>query len=155
VWFQNVEIHCIGRRWISKVKLTLLSPISCVNLACSCTISSGTLASHAQTSKEGTLSHFQPWTLGKEEEGVRAGTWGEQECKSTYFCAILVECWLKMHHTASISQCFMTKHCKKIKERDTLLFTILFNKKKQILYSITFVIFVWRHDLRSFLMLGL
>jgi len=29
----------------------------------------------------------------------------------------------------SISQCFMTKNCKKIEERDTLLFTILFNKK--------------------------
>ena len=32
-------------------------------------------------------------------------------------------------HTARISQCFMTKHCKKIEERDTLLFTIFFNKK--------------------------
>jgi len=31
--------------------------------------------------------------------------------------------------TASISQCFMTKHYKNIEERDTLLFTILFNKK--------------------------
>jgi len=31
--------------------------------------------------------------------------------------------------TASISQCFMTKHCEKIEERDTLLFTILLNKK--------------------------
>jgi len=31
--------------------------------------------------------------------------------------------------TASISQCFMTKHCKKIEERDTLLFKILFNEK--------------------------
>jgi len=31
--------------------------------------------------------------------------------------------------TASIFQCFMTKHCEKIEERDTLLFTILFNKK--------------------------
>jgi len=31
--------------------------------------------------------------------------------------------------TASISSCFMTKHCKKIEERDTLLFTILFDKK--------------------------
>jgi len=32
-------------------------------------------------------------------------------------------------YTASISQCFMTKHCKRIEERDTLLFTILSNKK--------------------------
>jgi len=31
--------------------------------------------------------------------------------------------------TASISQCFMTKHCKKIEERDTLFFIILCNKK--------------------------
>jgi len=31
--------------------------------------------------------------------------------------------------TASISQCFMTRHYKNIEERDTLLFTILFNKK--------------------------
>jgi len=36
---------------------------------------------------------------------------------------------VKTLFTASISQCFMTKHCKNIEERDTLLFTILFNKK--------------------------
>ena len=33
--------------------------------------------------------------------------------------------------TASISECFMTKHCTKIEERDTLLFTILFNQKNK------------------------
>jgi len=34
-------------------------------------------------------------------------------------------------YTASISQYFMTKHFYKIEERDTLLFTILLNKKYQ------------------------
>jgi len=36
---------------------------------------------------------------------------------------------MRITSTASISQCFMTKHYKNIEERDTLLFTILFNKK--------------------------
>jgi len=58
-------------------------------------------------------------------------------------------------HTASISQCFMTKHCKKIEERDTLLFTILFNKKDKYHTSSFLSFFLSRHDLRSFIMLGL
>jgi len=41
----------------------------------------------------------------------------------------LPKIWPKKPVTASISQCFMTKHYKNIEERDTLLFTILFNKK--------------------------
>jgi len=57
--------------------------------------------------------------------------------------------------TANISQCFMTKHCKKIEERDTLLFTILLNTKKQISYKIFFVFLLPRCDLRSLLVLGL
>jgi len=44
-------------------------------------------------------------------------------------------------NTASISQCFMTKHCKKIEERDTLLFTILFNKKNKY-YTALFLSFL-------------
>jgi len=43
--------------------------------------------------------------------------------------------------TASISQCFMKKHCKKIEERDTLLFTILFNKKDKY-YTALFLSFL-------------
>jgi len=46
-----------------------------------------------------------------------------------------------MHYTASISQCFMTKHCKKIEERDTLLFTNLFNKKNEY-YTALFLLFL-------------
>jgi len=38
-----------------------------------------------------------------------------------------------MEITASISEYFTTKHCKKIEERDTFLFTILFNQKKNII----------------------
>ena len=49
----------------------------------------------------------------------------------------------------------MTKHCKKIEERDTLLFTILFNKKDKYHTASFFSFFVSRHDLRSFLMLGI
>jgi len=45
----------------------------------------------------------------------------------------------QLNHTASISQCFMTKHCKKIEERDTLLFTILLNKKDQYHTEFVFV----------------
>ena len=57
--------------------------------------------------------------------------------------------------TASISQCFMTKHCKKIEERDTLLFTILFNKKDKYHTASLLSFLVSKHDLRSFLMLGI
>jgi len=52
--------------------------------------------------------------------------------------------------TASISQCFMIKHCKKIEERDTLLFTILFNKKDKYHTASFLSFFVSRHDLRSY-----
>ena len=53
--------------------------------------------------------------------------------------------------TASISQHFMTKHCKKIEEKDTLLFTILFNKKDKY-HSALFLSFlcqdmIWDHFL--------
>ena len=53
--------------------------------------------------------------------------------------------------TASISQCFMTKHCKKIEERDTLLFIILFNKKDKY-HTALFLSFlcqdmIWDHFL--------
>ena len=58
-------------------------------------------------------------------------------------------------YTANISQCFMTKHCKKIEERDTLLFTNLFNKKDKYHTASFFSFFVSRHGLRSFLMLGI
>jgi len=52
-------------------------------------------------------------------------------------------------------QYFMTKHCKKIEERDTLLFTILFNKKDKYHTASFSSFFVSKHDLRSFIMLGL
>jgi len=58
------------------------------------------------------------------------------------------------YSTASISQCFMTKHCKK-EERDSLLFIILFNKKDKYHTSSFLSFFLSRHDLRSFIMLGL
>jgi len=56
-------------------------------------------------------------------------------------------------HTASIFQCFMTKHYKKIEERDTLLFTIMLNKKDKYHTALFLSFFELRHDLRSFLML--
>jgi len=55
-------------------------------------------------------------------------------------------------NTASISQCFMTKHYKNIEERDTLLFTILFNKKHKY-HTASFCHL--KHHLRSFPMLEL
>ena len=49
-------------------------------------------------------------------------------CKKAIWCAA-VNSFGCIANTASISQCFMTKHCKKIEVRGTLLFKILFNKK--------------------------
>jgi len=59
---------------------------------------------------------------------------GKKDPEPYHTSALSGEAWvieLLVGHpdTASISPCFMTKHCKKIKERDTLLFTILFDKK--------------------------
>ena len=86
------------------------------------------------------------WGTHTHECGYHLG-YGYGRCHT--HCVTL--CGLtELTHTASISQCFMTKHCKKIEERDTLLFPILFNKRKQRLYTILFVIFVPRHDLRPF-----
>jgi len=42
---------------------------------------------------------------------------------------------------------------KKIEERDTLLFTILFDKKEKYHKASILSFFMSRHDLRSFLML--
>jgi len=66
----------------------------------------------------------------KQEEGLRdtkaeAKVTGREAESKPY----VVRPYVVRPYTASISQCFMIKHYKNIEERDTLLFTILFNKK--------------------------
>jgi len=57
--------------------------------------------------------------------------------------------------TASISQCFMTKHFfLNRRKRYSLIYNFI-KQKRPISYRIFFVFLFPRHDLRSFLMLGL